>query len=64
MAGSATNALNEQVFRSLWEARRIVEAWRIDYNDIRPHSSLGGLAPSVFANRPSEEGQIETGPNL
>jgi len=56
--------LNEHVFRSLTEARRIVEAWRIDYNTVRPHSSLGGLAPSVFANRPSEEGQIEAGPNL
>jgi putative transposase len=56
--------LNEHVFRSLSQARGIVEAWRIDYNTVRPHSSLGGLAPSVFANRPSTEGQIEAGPNL
>jgi putative transposase len=56
--------LNEHVFRSLAQARGIVEAWRIDYNTVRPHSSLGGLAPSVFANRPSPEGQIEAGPNL
>jgi putative transposase len=56
--------LNEHVFRSLSQARTIVEAWRIDYNTVRPHSSLGGLAPSMFANRPSQEGQIEAGPNL
>lgn len=56
--------LNEHVFRSLSQARGIVEAWRIDYNTVRPHSSLGGLAPSVFANRPSAEGQNEAGPNL
>lgn len=56
--------LNEHLFRSLSEARRIVEAWRIDYNTLRPHSSLGGLAPSVFANRLSKESQIEAGPNL
>jgi putative transposase len=56
--------LNEHVFRSLSQARALVEAWRIDYNTVRPHSSLGGLAPSVFANRPSKEGQIEAGPNL
>lgn len=56
--------LNEHVFRSLSQARTIVEAWRIDYNTVRPHSSLGGLPPSVFANRPSPEGQIEAGPNL
>lgn len=56
--------LNEHVFRSLSEARRIVEAWRIDYNTVRPHSSLEGLAPSVFANRLSPESQIKAGPNL
>jgi len=56
--------LNEHVFRSLTQARTIVEAWRIDYNTVRPHSSLGGLPPSVFANRPFAEGQIEAGPNL
>jgi len=56
--------LNEHVFRSLSQARGIVEAWRIDYNTVRPHSSLGGIPPSVFANRPSTQGQIEAGPNL
>lgn len=56
--------LNEHVFRSLLEARRIVEAWQIDYNTVRPHSSLGGLTPSLFASRSSSEGQIEAGPNL
>jgi putative transposase len=49
--------LNEHVFSSLAEARRIIENWRIDYNILRPHSSLGGLAPSVFASRP-HQGQI------
>ncbi|MAN63413.1 MAG: hypothetical protein CMI60_15865 [Parvibaculum sp.] len=33
------------------EARRVIEAWRIDYNLHRPHTSLGGLAPTVYANR-------------
>ena len=41
--------LNEHVFLSLAEARRIVEAWRIDYNTVRPHSSLGYLTPEEFA---------------
>jgi putative transposase len=56
--------LNEHVFRSLAQARGIVEAWRIDYNTVRPHSSLGGLAPSAFANPPSPEGQLQAAPNL
>jgi putative transposase len=56
--------LNEHAFRSLHEARRIVETWRVDYNTVRPHSSLGGLPPSVFASRPRRRGQVEAGPNL
>jgi len=35
--------------RYLAEARRIIEAWRIDYNTVRPHSSLGYLTPEEFA---------------
>jgi transposase len=44
--------LNEHLFPSLAAARRIIEAWRTDYNTVRPHSSLGGLAPAEFTNRP------------
>lgn len=55
--------LNEHVFSSLAEARRIIENWRIDYNTLGPHTSLGGLAPSMFASR-SDQDQITAGPNL
>ena len=41
--------LNEHVFASLAQARRIVEAWRADYNAVRPHSSLRYLTPEEFA---------------
>jgi putative transposase len=41
--------LNENWFLSLADARTIIENWRIDYNDQRPHSSLGGRTPSEFA---------------
>jgi putative transposase len=40
---------NEHVFGSLAEARRLIEAWREDYNRIRPHGSLGGRTPEEFA---------------
>ena len=33
--------LNTQVFISLADARQKIEAWRIDYNEHRPHGSLG-----------------------
>jgi len=41
--------LNEHVFGSLAEARRLIEAWREDYNRVRPHGSLGGRTPEEFA---------------
>lgn len=41
--------LNEHWFANLGEARRIVEAWRLDYNQDRPHSALGYLTPNEFA---------------
>ncbi len=40
--------LNEHWFLSLADARRIVEAWRVDYNRSRPHSSLGNLTPEEY----------------
>ncbi len=49
--------LNEHVFDTLTDARRIVEAWRIDYNTVRPHGRLGRLPPAVFGatRRPEEQ---------
>lgn len=41
--------LNENWFTSLEEAREIIEAWRQDYNQVRPHSSLGNLSPELYA---------------
>ena len=35
-------------FASLAEAQIIIEAWRLDYNQRRPHSSLGHLTPNEF----------------
>jgi putative transposase len=46
--------LNEHLFASLLEARRIIEAWRIDYNTKRPHTSLNGLTPTEFAAHPDQ----------
>jgi transposase InsO family protein len=43
--------LNQQVFISLAEAREIIAAWRHDYNQFRPHSSLGALTPKEFADQ-------------
>ena len=41
--------LNENWFLSLADATEKVERWRRHYNDERPHSALGNLAPKEFA---------------
>lgn len=43
--------LNDNQFLTLVEAQTIVEAWRKDYNEERPHGALHGLTPSEFAQR-------------
>jgi putative transposase len=40
--------LNENWFISLNHAREVIEYWRIDYNEGRPHTSLGGLTPREY----------------
>ena len=47
--------LNCEIFRSGKEAQVIVEAWRQEYNNYRPHSSLGYLTPVEFAKRYYED---------
>jgi putative transposase len=42
--------LNEHWFASVAEARALIEAWRVDYNTVRPHSALHGATPEQFAN--------------
>jgi transposase InsO family protein len=41
--------LNEHWFVSLADAQAQIEAWRIDYNTVRPHSALDDQAPHQFA---------------
>ncbi len=40
--------LNQHWFSSVDEARRLIEAWRTEYNHERPHSSIGNLTPTEF----------------
>jgi putative transposase len=42
--------LNEHWFRSLTELKRRLEAWRHEYNYIRPLSALGNQTPAEFAS--------------
>jgi putative transposase len=40
--------LNEHWFLTLDDARETIEDWRLDYNQVRPHSSLGYRTPEEF----------------
>ena len=53
--------LNQHYFAGLEEARRTVESWRSEYNERRPHSALGYLAPGEFA---ASKAKHESGPSV
>ena len=41
--------LNEHWFDTLVQAREAIAIWRIDYNEVRPHSSCGRIPPARYA---------------
>ncbi len=43
--------LNVEEFGTVVEAQVVIEGWRMEYNTYRPHSALGGLTPSEFASK-------------
>jgi putative transposase len=49
--------LNAWQFDNLLEAQVIIEDWRVDYNDNRPHSAHGDLTPSEFARAWTDRNQ-------
>ena len=51
--------LNREIFQNGKEAQAIAENWRQEYNDYRPHSSLGYLTPAEFAKQCHKKIQAE-----
>lgn len=43
--------LNERWFWNLADARQQIEAWRRDYNEVRPHGSLNNRTPAEFTQQ-------------
>lgn len=43
--------LNAHWFENLTDAKRKIEAWRVEYNETRPHSSLAYRTPAEFARQ-------------
>ena len=54
--------LNVHQVTSLADAKAKIEAWRVDYNQCRPHSSLGHLTPNEFAKQRQEDRIVEGAP--
>jgi len=48
--------LSVEWFRSRAEAKVVIEQWRLHYNEVRPHSSLGYLTPTEFVATLKEQG--------
>ena len=49
--------LNEHWFLTLQEAQLVIEAWRREYNEERPHSSIGDVTPMEFINHHHNQSQ-------
>lgn len=47
--------LNLHWFTSVEQADRIIQVWKHDYNNVRPHGSLGNLTPAAFARKLEDE---------
>jgi hypothetical protein len=39
------------IFRTLTDAREITEKWMEDYNECRPHHSLGDMSPNEYRRK-------------
>ena len=51
--------LNVCQFTSMLDAKEKIEAWRVDYNQRRPHSSLGHLTPNEYAEHRQNKPVVE-----
>jgi putative transposase len=47
--------LNLEWFVSLQQARCVIETWRQDYNQFRPHSALNNWPPAVWKQQKQTE---------
>ena len=55
--------LNREVFGNLLEAKVLVEEWRRQYNEKRPHSALGYQTPQAFARQFNSKLRVATLPS-
>ena len=49
------SCLDQWAFESVAEARAVISQWREEYNNIRPHGSLGGRSPAQYIKERSSD---------
>jgi len=54
--------LKGEIFYTLWEAKVLIEQWRQEYNQVRPHSALGYRPPAPEVIRPLPPGSAPLHP--
>jgi transposase InsO family protein len=54
----ADELLDREIFYTLEEAKVLIERWRVEYNTVRPHSSLGYRPPAPEAVRTAAAAEI------
>ena len=52
--------LNMHWFQTMGQAKTIIENWRMDYNEVRPHSALQYATRREFANRSSASFAVQS----
>lgn len=57
-ANLRAECLNASWFLSMSDAADRIEEWRTDYNEHRPHTSLGNLTPRQFANQANQARKV------
>lgn len=60
VAWAIAACLNLHWFDTIAQAHGLIESWRIDYNESRPHMALGNIPPSEYALRASSLGHAES----
>ena len=58
----ADELLEREIFYTLYEAKVMIERWRVQYNTIRPHSALGYRPPAPEAIFAAEAGAAQRSP--
>lgn len=54
--------LDDHYFSTLFEARSIIENWRIEFNTFRPHRTLKGLTPEEFSQQQNQAQKLNLQP--